>query len=548
MTSSHNIITIPKAYTQIQALSYIKKEKEHMSWSVKIDFRHVNFTLTRDILFVLKERFRPEDVVLIVESEKARVFCRTFGFIAEVWKEASLDYSILDKNILAYNLSMWEYFLYEIRRGWQYVSYFVRRKFLEKKKIHVFHKTSPHFFLIVTWLIVSVTLLLFIFHFAVSKTIISITPQISVRPVSANIIYSSISGSVFQWKNVLPLKTLSIPVDISMNFALTVVDSNSTANAEGIIIIYNELESDQALKPLTRFVSENGEVFRLKWWVNVPRSQSINGVTEIGSAEATVTADGNDEAWRIIGLRWNIKRGTDLTIPGLKFNRDKVYAKAKGDFVGGTDPQIFIVTEDEVKKFESILRAQLFKKSQSDLQAALEKGKQNFWEDYALLSWENITYTGETIVMTSPYKFWESAHEVTLRWHVQVNALTYDRKATIDYLRWIFEESLLQWTEKYIALHEDTLRVASIVSKAEDNTRIKATMEMTVSTTFDFENITNELTRNMKIMIAGLSRDEAVSKLINNGHIKEVDIEFSPFWIRTISSKNIDSIEFVIKK
>ena len=100
------------------------------------------------------------------------------------------------------------------------------------------------------------TLLLFIFHFAVSKTTISIAPQISVRPVSANIIYSNTSGSVFQGKNVLPLKTVSLPVDLSMDFTLSVVDTNSTSNAEGTITLYNELDIDQALKPLTRLVTE----------------------------------------------------------------------------------------------------------------------------------------------------------------------------------------------------------------------------------------------------------------------------------------------------
>lgn len=50
-------------------------------------------------------------------------------------------------------------------------------------------------------------------------------------------------------------------------------------------------------------VTENGEVFRIKNWVNVPRSRTINGVTEIGAVEASVVADGNDEAGRVIGVR-----------------------------------------------------------------------------------------------------------------------------------------------------------------------------------------------------------------------------------------------------
>lgn len=88
---------------------------------------------------------------------------------------------------------MWEYFLYEIRRGGSYIRFLFLEKLFKKQKLKYSKKTTPHFFLIITGLIISVTLLLFIFHFAVSKTSVYITPQITVRPVSANIIYSSTS-------------------------------------------------------------------------------------------------------------------------------------------------------------------------------------------------------------------------------------------------------------------------------------------------------------------------------------------------------------------
>lgn len=119
-----------------------------------------------------------------------------------------------------------------------------------------------------------------------------------------------------------------------------------------MVTIYNELTTEQALKPQTRLVTENAEVFRTQNWVNVPPSHTINGITEIGRVEVSVIADPSDEAGRVIGERGNIKAGSDLTIPGLKFNRDKVYAKAREDFTGGQNPKVHIVTEAEVKKFE----------------------------------------------------------------------------------------------------------------------------------------------------------------------------------------------------
>lgn len=425
-------------------------------------------------------------------------------------------------------------------------------KIFQKKKEKMLHfkQSSPNMILIIGGLVVSLTLLLFIFHFAVSKTYVSIAPQITVKPVSANIIYaiSWNTGSELQVaRNIITQKVMSIPVTHEMQFTLDTIDPNSTSNAGWIITLYNELATEQALKPQTRIVTEDGVVFRTRNWVNIPPARTVNGITEIGRVEVSVVADPSDEAWKIIWQRWNIKASTDLTIPWLKFNRDKVYGKAKEDFFGWQDPKVHIVTQWEVKKFEWILHEQLSRIARDQLQAKLDDNKKTSGEDYALLMWDGIVFTGETLSIASGQKYGDIANEIVLRWSVTVQAIVYDRKTTLEYLTQIFRESLLQWTDKEIAIHTDTLRMSNVVSRAEDNSRIKATMEMTASVTYDFENAANELTKHMKILIAWVSRDEAIEKLKEDWHVKDVEITFSPFWISTVSS-NIDNIEFVIRQ
>jgi len=70
---------------------------------------------------------------------------------------------------------------------------------------------------------------------------------------------------------------------------------------------------------------------------------------------------------------------------------------------------------------------------------------------------------------------------------------------------------------------------------------------MNAITTYDFENSANELTRQLKALIIGLSASEAEKRLKSDGHIGKVSIRFSPFWLRSVSS-NPDNIEFVIEK
>lgn len=96
-----------------------------------------------------------------------------------------------------------------------------------------------------------------------------------------------------------------------------------------------------------------------------------------------------------------------------------------------------------------------------------------------------------------------------------VDALIYDRKAVIDTLTKNFRERLLAGTDKEIAIHPDTLRVVNILSRAPDDTSIKATMEMNTTITYDLEESSNELTRRMKISIAGMKKSEAINEIIN---------------------------------
>ena len=114
----------------------------------------------------------------------------------------------------------------------EYLWFLVFEKTDAKKKIIHLKKTGSHFALIIIGLIMSMTLLLFIFHFAVSKTIITITPQISIRPISANVIYAQATGSLLTSRNTLTLKKLVIPVTYDMHFQLESVDPNSTTNSK----------------------------------------------------------------------------------------------------------------------------------------------------------------------------------------------------------------------------------------------------------------------------------------------------------------------------
>jgi hypothetical protein len=535
----------------MQALRLIEEHIKASPNPLVIDMGEVNFPITRDVLLVMKKRFRIDQFSLLLSHDYEVDMARSLSISAmRSWVMAEFDREYAKKNLLAHNLTMWEYFLYELRRGVEYIKFiFIRKK--PKTPIHTIKKRSPNTFLIVAGLIMSLSLLVFIFHFAVSKTYVYVVPQTTVRPVSANMLFTQILGGATGWllpaKNEILMRKVAIPVEHAMRFTIESIDPNSATSAGGRITVYNEISAPQSMRPNTRFVTEEGLVFRSDEWINVPSARVINGVTEIGSVEVYVRAEPTDEAGRAVGSRWNIPTGEFLSIPWLKFNRDKIYAKAKENFIWWADSAVRVITAAELKKWEGTLREQLGRIARTSLQDWLDSENTSKGEDFAILSGDSISLTGETMVIASGQKVGEPAEEIEIQGSITATALIYDKKAVVDHLKSVFYDKLLSGTDKELNIQEDSLRLANIIERAPDDTTIKATMEMDTTITYDLENPMNELTRRMKIMIAWLPEKEAIARLKEWGRVNDVEISFSPFWLSRVSS-NQDNIEFIIRK
>ncbi len=533
--------------SRITAIKQINDMLNTHTQVIKIDLLDASFPISRDFLLVLSKRFASDRYILRVADKKTMLSAQSLGIQAEVaWLRAEFERKYTSGNLATHNMSMLEYLWYEIRRGAMYIWFILFIRKTKTKKLPHFKKHNGQIILIIAGLFVSVTLLLFIFHFAVSKTIVTVSPQITVESVPANIIYKIMTGSLLEADNVKQMKKLEFPVETTMRFTVKTIDPESALRSRWIITIYNELTVNQELRPSTRFVTPDGLVFRSLDWVKIPKSKSLNGFTEMGTTDVEVVADDYDAADRIIWERGNILAGTDLTIPGLKFNRDKVYAKAKGDFSGGQNPTRHQVTEKEVKWFEWVLTEQVKKIWIDMVQEKIQNNAPEIGGDYMLFS-DGVSFSGTTFEIVSGHKYWDFADEIELKVKTQVTALIIDKKATIEYLTRVFREKLLDGSEKELSIHADTLRIANVISRAKDGLSVKATMELEASKTFDFENATNVIVKHLKTLILWLPNDKAIEKLINEWHVKEVDIRSSPFWLKNVAS-NIDNVEFKIRQ
>lgn len=548
--NNYHTITISEEISRTAAIKLIKSAIADQSAVVMVDLLDASFPLHRDFFLVLSKKFPKDRFILRVKTEKIAELARSLGIQAEIaWLQAEFERMHTGENLAKQNMSMFEYFLYEIRRGWLWLKFVIFERKNPDAKLPQYKKNNMQMFLIIVGLITSLVLLLFIFNFAISKSIVTISPQVSVRPVSANILYrlEGMTGSVLEQKNVLRLRKMEIPVEITSKFTVTSIDPASSKNAIGIITIYNELTTEQELRPQTRFVTNDGLVYRSEGWVKVPATRALNGVTEIGMTELQVVADINDESGKLMGDRGNIAQWTNLIIPGLKFNRDKVYAKAKENFLGGENPSVHVLTEEELKTFKDNLNEKIKKEWEGKITQALNEQKAKNGEEFALMIPDTVKMSDTAFELISGQNIGDKVDEVEIKAKATVYATVMDRKATIEHLTNIFHDNLLRGTNKELGIHPDTLRVSNIVSRSEDGNEIKATLEMNTSTVYDFENATNELTKRLKTIIAGNSKKEAIDRLINEWQIKEAHIQNTPFWVQNVSN-NPDNIEFVIKK
>lgn len=361
MNNSTFTLTITEEMSRTEAIKSIKNALAEHPGIITLDILDANFPLHRDFFLVLSRKFPRDRFIIRTKSEKISEMAKALGIQTEIAGLQAEFERYSPEKLATHNMSMFEYFLYEIRRGFLWLKFVL---FERKKEKHLhYKKRNTQNILIIAGLIVSFTLLAFIFNFAISKTVITITPQVTVQPVSANLVFrtTEATGSLLETKSFLEMKKVELPIETSQKFSVTAVDPASSANATGIVTIYNELSVSQELRPSTRFVTDDGMVFRTENWVNIPPSRSLNGITEIGTIEIPVIADINDESGKLIGERGNIRAGTNMIIPGLKFNRDKIYAKAKNDFTGGSNPINRILTKDELASFEASLAEKLKK-------------------------------------------------------------------------------------------------------------------------------------------------------------------------------------------
>lgn len=236
-----------------------------------------------------------------------------------------------------------------------------KRGMAEKDEYEILNRPSIKGKIIaVTGSILLVGSLAVAFYMFIPKATVSISTKIKTKTaeseVKGDVNYSAIDYS----KAVIPARLVSAEEEIARDFNVSGSKSASSQKARGTLTIYNEFSSSsQPLVATTRFLAEDGKLFRLVKGVVVPGMTKDGDQIKPGQLDAEVVADQAGEEYNIGPAKF--------AIPGFKDSGNekysKIYAKSSSSMTGGKNDasgnEVKVLSESDISSAKSKISSEL---------------------------------------------------------------------------------------------------------------------------------------------------------------------------------------------
>lgn len=196
------------------------------------------------------------------------------------------------------------------------------------------------------------------------KSHITVTPKNVAIDDNVDLTIRTDQSAVDIDRRILPARMIERDITYTKSFDATGSGDVGAQKAQGKIMIYNAFDSNpQSLVATTRFLSENGVLFRLVNTTVIPGMQ--NG--EPGKVEALVIADQE-------GVEGNIDSGR-FSIPGFDPGpkKDKIYGISEQVMTGGGTGGngVAIVTKEDIARAQKEMESEIGRYVQDQVTALL---------------------------------------------------------------------------------------------------------------------------------------------------------------------------------
>ncbi|MDD3887188.1 MAG: hypothetical protein PHN19_00235 [Patescibacteria group bacterium] len=279
--------------------------------------------------------------------------------------------------------------------------------------------------------------------------------------------------------------------------------------AKGQITIYNKYSSDpQPLVATTRFMGNNGRIYRLVGDVDVPGAKIEEGKTVAGRTTATIEADA-------FGSEYNLEAGA-FAIPGLSLDKQQViYAETSSSIIGGESKKITIITADDLKKAKEDLQAKVSQK-------IIEEYKTKIPNDKII-----IDGAIKNEILDSKTSGEENKETKDFKMSISVKS-TVPFVSKNDLQNIVFEDARKFLPENKQLLDENLDNGIKFekISQEENKINIKVSLDKKMFTKIDEQEV--------KENIVGKKSQEAKDYILTNPYVYKAEVNLWPFWVNKI--------------
>jgi hypothetical protein len=528
------MIKVKKTDTIIDIISKINEEK----WeNIVLDFPLGHPILHNYIsLKILKTHCGRERLIIITPDITSRKIGKNLWIEYSLIKDSKFyEEKKLQGNILKHNFSFSEYLFFELRKYVQKI----KRFFTENKNIQFYtlkyNKQQSRIWFFLVGLIVSFFLLLFIFYFAVTKTYITITPEVTIKTRGKNFVFQeSAKESILLPENIAPLVKVSKMISLEETFWATGIDSSKIKKSSWKIRFVNKTNEEVNLIQKTRLQAKNWVIFELNNWVKIPPAVWNQPWT----IDALIRSQIKDIRGSLIGKNANIDEKETLTIPWLQENKDKIYAISLSKFSWGED---YVdkknISSEDIENAKKILEEKLKTEALKELKKQIKNDNIANNVTYEILWVTNIIkYKNLEITIPENVKVWDNKNNFNLKGKIEIESYTYNKNSLITKIKSVINESIIEGSENILLIDEWSLRVATEIYRQEKPLEVKATLEVESFIVHNFLNNNDNYVQKLKSTILWLSKEEATKVLLNDPKISNVKIEITPFFIDKISN------------
>jgi hypothetical protein len=373
-----------------------------------------------------------------------------------------------------------------------------------KKETEIILPERPYKKIAITFIFLTALLALIVVYFSLSKATITLVPNemLTAKEFSVKIPIGTATSS----PALLTATVEEQEVDIAQSYDVENFKTEE-GRAIGTVTIINKNNQNQVLIATTRFLSPDGLLFRLTNQVLIPAG---------GETAAEIRADE-------IGSKYDIGPA-HFSIPGLSASlQQKIYGITKEPMTGGLR-RIGTLTSDE------IIKAQKKNIESLDKQVAQKL---------------NLESNDKTIVLTekeiisedTSNKEGDEIEKFTITLKVKVKTITVNKEKLLSWAKEQYKKDLDDTNE--IINYDLDKFTYSLEDIASTFITMRTSLPAYVLGTLDIANFD-------KKKLYGLDENGLKTFFVQYDNVKEVEVQFWPFWVRSVPSMQ-DHIEIKIK-